>query len=163
MVSSASVEPSLGAELFSCPHCGALAQQNWYKGYLVHFGRSEKPLLIQHNAAMDERAKETEDKYARKRNVGFAERLQKNALTYVIDDYGSTSTLMVNFCFSECLAVMDLLSGSKTDLFIHPKKAPLLRTRKCQQMFETISKKQHPLSINRRVVRQRFCDSLSRN
>ena len=32
------VEPQLGLESFSCPHCGALAHQHWFKVFIKEFG-----------------------------------------------------------------------------------------------------------------------------
>jgi hypothetical protein len=40
---SKTVPPELGAESFSCPHCGALAHQTWYRLYTKRLGNAEKP------------------------------------------------------------------------------------------------------------------------
>jgi hypothetical protein len=43
--------PSLGAESFSCPHCGAFAQQSWFRGFLVNFERGVKPQITEYDLA----------------------------------------------------------------------------------------------------------------
>jgi hypothetical protein len=37
------VEPQLGAASFTCPHCGAVAHQTWYRLFLVNHERGDKP------------------------------------------------------------------------------------------------------------------------
>jgi hypothetical protein len=37
------VHPQLGAKSFSCPHCGALANQTWYKVYVDAYDKDNHP------------------------------------------------------------------------------------------------------------------------
>jgi hypothetical protein len=39
------VHPALGAKSFSCPHCGALANQTWYQVYVDAYRNDEAPSL----------------------------------------------------------------------------------------------------------------------
>lgn len=39
------VHPTLGAKSFSCPHCGALADQTWYKVYVYAYNKEQAPSL----------------------------------------------------------------------------------------------------------------------
>jgi Domain of unknown function (DUF4145) len=39
------VPPTLGADSFSCPHCGALAHQTWLSLFATHFEKDQKPIM----------------------------------------------------------------------------------------------------------------------
>jgi hypothetical protein len=40
------VMPQLGVRSFSCPHCGALASQGWFKLLPSSYDRNEEPILV---------------------------------------------------------------------------------------------------------------------
>lgn len=94
------VEPRLGAESFSCPHCGALAHQSWRQLGLLDFKNKEHPIKLTY----DEAAKVTASGDDAKRWKGFLERLKKNSLTYWHMHYQTTDWVFVNLCLSECYA-----------------------------------------------------------
>jgi uncharacterized protein DUF4145 len=64
------VVPELGADSFSCPHCGAIAHQTWYRLFLDHCGPDVKPNIpnpaivenIRNNRDLD---RETKDRWIR--------------------------------------------------------------------------------------------------
>jgi hypothetical protein len=121
-MSTSPVEPSLGAESFSCPHCGAFAQQSWYRGFLANFQRAEKPQIIEYDSLLHERAGRIEDNEEGRRAVEFWERLEKKFLTYLSHEYSkSTSLEMVNFCFSHCHSCRGFAIWVK-DRFVYPEK-----------------------------------------
>ena len=39
------VPPTLGADSFSCPHCGALAHQTWFNLFASPFAKDQKPSM----------------------------------------------------------------------------------------------------------------------
>src|SRR5580704_15940159 len=108
------IVPQLGLESFSCPHCGAIAQQTWYKSYLEGFIRNTKPTVeqydaIRHLAAKNAIANNPEQVKIREREVDYFSRLERNVLTYKSREYGSTSyTEMVNFAISHCFSCSGL-------------------------------------------------------
>lgn len=118
-----SVEPSLGADSFSCPHCGAFAQQIWFRGFLVDFDtRANKPRIIEYDTVAHDKAEEIEDGDERRRMVTFYERLENNFLTYISIPYPSRTSLeMVNFCFSHCHSCGGFAIWVK-DSFAYPAK-----------------------------------------
>ena len=42
-VSGKVITPTLGSKAFTCPHCGAIAHQSWYKAYLDGYSREDGP------------------------------------------------------------------------------------------------------------------------
>ena len=40
---SKTVTPALGENSFTCPHCGAIAHQSWYKIFMVGYGKDDRP------------------------------------------------------------------------------------------------------------------------
>jgi hypothetical protein len=42
-MSGKSVTPSLGSKSFTCPHCGALSHQTWFRPYIDNYGKDQPP------------------------------------------------------------------------------------------------------------------------
>jgi Domain of unknown function (DUF4145) len=111
-MSRAPVPPSFGAESFSCPHCGALAHQKWFKVIPESFERGAKPHVLTPEVAnnmrkqakasdddADDNADEKENNHVRALLTRFA----KNEVTYFSKKYSSQSYWeMVNVTFSQC-------------------------------------------------------------
>jgi hypothetical protein len=109
-VAAKQIVPQLGLDSFSCPHCGAISQQSWYKGCLVRFERETKPTVQKYEPAFHVGAKghnprDSEAVAEHKRQLVFLGRFEKNFLTYKSTKYNCSSTSeMVNFAFSHCFA-----------------------------------------------------------
>jgi hypothetical protein len=108
-MSRAPVPPSLGADSFSCPHCGALAHQHWFKAIPDSYGRGKRPSIFTSEIANDwkkkfkKEADEDDDDRDHKSLLAFLSRFEKNAVTYFTNKYSSNSTWeMVNVAFSQC-------------------------------------------------------------
>src|ERR1700761_6632753 len=39
------VVPALGDNSFTCPHCGAVSHQTWYKAFLTRYDKDDKPWI----------------------------------------------------------------------------------------------------------------------
>src|SRR5262249_34832163 len=97
------VQPQLGAESFSCPHCGAFAHQTWYRAFLGNYGRDQKPSVFEYTPDLRNVAKTGKDE--KDRTKQFLDRLEKNRLTYdVLDSEERLQAEMVNFCFCQCFS-----------------------------------------------------------
>jgi Domain of unknown function (DUF4145) len=103
----APVSPTLGADSFSCPHCGALAHQHWFKAIMDSFGRDGKPQVLTPELANNVRKKfekvpddeDRDDKSLR----AMVTRFEKNEVTYFNRKHPSQSHWeMVNVAFSQC-------------------------------------------------------------
>jgi hypothetical protein len=87
------IEPGLGAESFSCPHCSTVAHQDWYSLFL----RPENATALQILTP------ETVNANNIKEIDQFVARLKKNELTYEYQKYPQPLKVrMVNLHISNC-------------------------------------------------------------
>jgi hypothetical protein len=98
------VAPQLGLDSYSCPHCGALAHQIWFKVNPEEFRRNEKPIVL---SLVDignhaKRARSDPEKTARA--DALLNRFEKNEVTFVVEDYLRPDLQMMNMFLSRCYA-----------------------------------------------------------
>ncbi len=109
-MSSKQIEPLLGAESFSCPHCGAIAHQTWYKALLITYERNKKPAVVQYDAVLDTRTRavvmeETNKERERQRVIAYYDRLHRHVVTYrIMSQSGNSSAELVNVSLSQCFS-----------------------------------------------------------
>jgi hypothetical protein len=97
------IEPQLGAESFSCPHCNTVAHQDWYSLFLKPENAAEVRVLtpeavkaLRQGDAQRDSIKEIEQ---------FVERLKKNELTYEYQKHPHPLKVkMANLHISNCHA-----------------------------------------------------------
>jgi hypothetical protein len=95
------IEPQLGAESFSCPHCNMVAHQDWYSLFLKPENATEVRVLT------PEAVKALRQGDAQRDNIKeidqFVERLKKNALTYEYQKHPHPLKVkMANLHMSNC-------------------------------------------------------------
>src|SRR3984893_16075701 len=100
-MASHDVEPQLGAESFSCPHCNTVAHQDWYSLFLKSENAAEVRVLT------PEAVKALRQGDAQRDNIKeidqFVERLKKNALTYEYQKHPHPLKVkMANLHISNC-------------------------------------------------------------
>ena len=99
----APVTPSLGLDSFSCPHCGALSHQYWFKVHPANYERKIKPVVAYPDDIKNRKLDREEDEESKRDWVKFVERIEKNFVTYTQHKYGQSSTWeMVNLYLSRC-------------------------------------------------------------
>jgi Domain of unknown function (DUF4145) len=76
------VPPTLGAESFNCPHCGAYAAQTWFKILPKSYDRKQGPQCFVAADVENFNPDKIKDDIERKRIVEFLERLDKHDVTY---------------------------------------------------------------------------------
>src|SRR5690349_1940590 len=97
------VVPKLGAESFTCPHCGAIAQQSWYELYIDGFGRGSRPFVFTRELVLALDPSEIREDEAKERVQKFQERFKKNEITYDVHaDNSYLNTALVNAYVSLC-------------------------------------------------------------
>lgn len=109
-MSRAPVPPSLGANSFSCPHCGAHADQHWFKVFADSYRNDRMPMVCTSDVIDGLKKKlkkkqedEEEDDRDNKSQHEFIERFEKNELTYFVNPRSSNSVWeMVNLSLSRC-------------------------------------------------------------
>lgn len=95
------VEPALGLDSFSCPHCGALAHQYWFRVLAKSFDRDKKPVVVDdmHLAALIHHASQDQQPHI----LVLKERFDKNEITYRTYSYSiDAGWEMVNLHLSRC-------------------------------------------------------------
>ncbi|MCW5680163.1 MAG: DUF4145 domain-containing protein [Xanthobacteraceae bacterium] len=120
------IPPQLGAESFSCPHCGAFAHQTWYTSFLKYVGKDQKPVTW---TAGDINNLESEDlsEELRERFRKLKDRLEKNIVTY---DARKTAEYLysevLNVFLSECFSCKGFAIWVE-DRLIYPVTASEIR------------------------------------
>jgi hypothetical protein len=76
------ITPALGLDSFSCPHCGALAHQVWFRCWIDAFKSGLKPSLYTADGVNHEYIEQMDDQSEKARVLAFVERLSKHELTY---------------------------------------------------------------------------------
>jgi Domain of unknown function (DUF4145) len=92
-MNSQNFEPQLGAESFSCPHCNAVAHQDWYSLFLKQENATDVVVLTL-EALMLAKGNETDQ---------FLERLKDNVLAYEYQEHPRTLKVkLLNLHVSRC-------------------------------------------------------------
>jgi hypothetical protein len=95
------IEPQLGLASFSCPHCGAIAQQTWWEVFIARYEGKSKPVILRYEDAAAVPLAGWEDK-DRERFEEFRDRLKEHALTYENREYARANLPLVNITASWC-------------------------------------------------------------
>jgi len=97
------IPPQLGRESYSCPHCGAIAHQNWFRVFAVRLPREVNVSTLTRAEIDRFDPSKVDDDQSRGHIVHFIERFEKNALTYrTVRHSVSADWEMVNLFFSLC-------------------------------------------------------------
>lgn len=97
------IEPALGLDSFSCPHCGALAHQYWFDVLLKDISRERKPRILDPSLVDRDRIGDGYQEEEKKRVLAFFDRLVKNTVTVdYLTDSSFSRTQLVNFQLSKC-------------------------------------------------------------
>src|SRR4051812_39867666 len=99
------VTPALGLDSYSCPHCGALAAQHWFRVFPKIYDSKQRPSLLGINQIVARRNRMSEKKDDVSSIQAAIDRLQTNAVTYLYDrDLPATTWEMLNMHMSLCHA-----------------------------------------------------------
>ena len=126
-MSSQDIEPRLGAESFSYPHCNAVANQDWYSLFLKPENTDEVLVLTPETVNVH-----TEGKNEWKDITEidqFVERLKRNEVTYVYQKHSqSLKVKMANLHLSSCHSCngFALWVGERLAFPINVDKTPAL-------------------------------------
>jgi hypothetical protein len=120
-----SIAPTLVAQSFSCPHCGALAHQNWFKLLLSRFNRDEGPTVLS-APAVGRIREEDEDEIEQTSRLQFLERLRRNEVTFRVYRYSvSSQSEFVNAWVSHCYSCEGFAFWIKDRIVFPPMKAEI--------------------------------------
>src|SRR6516165_2415836 len=97
------IEPRLGAESFSCPHCNTVAHQDWYSLFLKPENVAEIRVLIPEAVTVNTLGQGEGERSDIKEVNQFVERLRKNELTYEYQRHPHpVKVKMANLHISNC-------------------------------------------------------------
>jgi Domain of unknown function (DUF4145) len=121
------VEPALGAESFSCPHCGAIAQQRWWQLFLSEVSKKHGVSVITADsfslgppARSDNEDEDDSDGAKRKKISELAKRLEKHPVTFFSLSDHYLKNVLVNVALSWCYAC-DGFALWVEDKIVYPK------------------------------------------
>jgi hypothetical protein len=96
------VIPGIGLDSFSCPHCGAFADQHWFRIFPRSYQRDNKPIVFK----LEDFTKAKFDSLEGKEKKRFAElfqRFKKNEITYDQHEFGENCAWeLLNAFISMC-------------------------------------------------------------
>jgi hypothetical protein len=102
-VNSQNIEPQLGAESFSCPHCNVVAHQDWYSLFLKPENANDLDVLTPETVTVRTLVQGKGESNDIKEIDQFVERLKKNEVTYVYQKHSqSLKVKMANLHVSGC-------------------------------------------------------------
>jgi hypothetical protein len=103
VINSLQVQPRLGAEAFSCPHCNAVAHQDWYSLFLKPENVTEVQVLTPESVTVSTLREGEGERDSIKEIDQLVERLKTNELTYHYQKYSqSLKVKMANLHISNC-------------------------------------------------------------
>src|SRR6516165_9963980 len=126
-MSSQDIEPRLGAGSFSCPHCNAVANQDWYSLFLKPENADEVLVLTPETVTVRTESKNEWNDITEIDQ--FVERLKRNEVTYVYQKHSqSLKVKMANLHLSSCHSCngFALWVGERLAFPINVDKTPAL-------------------------------------
>jgi hypothetical protein len=101
-MNSQNIEPQLGAKSFSCPHCNAIAHQDWYRLFLQPENATDVVVLTPESITTANMLLHS-DRDALSEIDQFVERLKKHELTFEYQNHPqSVKVKMANLHVSNC-------------------------------------------------------------
>lgn len=96
------VVPGLALDSFSCPHCGAFADQHWFRIFVRGFRDDNKPFVMAEEDFKKIKLAEMDHKQ-KNGLLEWFKRFKKNEVTYSVEEYGENCRWeMTNAHMSMC-------------------------------------------------------------
>src|SRR6516164_2984812 len=163
-MSSQDIEPRLGAESFPCPHCNAVANQDWYSLFLKPENADEVLVLTPETVNVH-----TEGKNEWKDITEidqFVERLKRNEVTYVYQKHSqSLKVKMANLHLSSCHSCNGFAPwvGERLAFPINVDKTPALAEEDFEEAAAILTKSPRGATALMRVCIQKLMPLLKQD
>jgi hypothetical protein len=163
-MSSQDIEPRLGAESFSCPHCNAPANQDWYSLFLKPENADEVLVLTPETVTVRTQSKNEWNDITEIDQ--FVERLKRNEVTYVYQKHSqSLKVKMANLHLSSCPSCTGfaLWVGERLTFPINLDKTPALAEEDFEEAAAILNKSPRGATALMRVCIQKLVPLLKQN
>ena len=163
-MSSQDIEPRLGAESFSCPHCNAVANQDWYSLFLKPENADEVLGLTPETVTVRTEGKNEWNDTTE--TDQFVERLKRNEVTYVYQKHSqSLKVKMANLHLSSCHSCngFALWVGERLTFPINVDKTPALAEEDFEEAAAILNKSPRGATALMRVCIQKLMPLLKQD
>jgi hypothetical protein len=114
------VAPSLGENRFNCPHCDALAQQNWVQLYYRWYEGDKRPFTVDAETVQNFKKKPPEDKEFAERVIEWATKMETGKpFLGKAEEEAWTNRPLENMYASQCYSCKDITVW-RSDTIIYP-------------------------------------------
>lgn len=120
-MSAKTVPPTLGAKSFTCPHCGAISHQNWYRPFIDSYNKDSGPWIPDPSIIEDIRQNRNFESENKAKFIKFFERMLAKELFLEVHASNSyLDTELSNLSVSRCYSC-DAFSLWVSDDLIYPE------------------------------------------
>ena len=165
-MSSQDIEPRLGAESFSCPHCNAVANQDWYSLFLKPENADEVLGLTPETVTARTFVEGKHEWNDITEIDQFVERLKRNEVTYVYQNHSqSLKVRMANLHLSSCHSCngFALWVGERLTFPINVDKTPALAEEDFEEAAAILTKSPRGATALMRVCIQKLMPLLKQD
>ena len=117
-MASKTITPALGESSFSCPHCGAISHQTWYKLFLEGYKKDQKPWMPEPDII--DRIKQNREIQDKQTLIEFfTKTLSKKLFREIHEDNSYLTSELANLNISRCYSCAEYAVWI-ADSLIHP-------------------------------------------
>lgn len=114
------IEPKLGAESFTCPHCRAIAHQTWFRLFLSKCEKESNPFILDSDAVSMIERDSSLDPDTKKKTIDWIKKVQASAPFIDVDEDSSYLRARIDNVFASRCYSCDAFSLWISDKVVYP-------------------------------------------